>query len=172
MPRLLCVLLAVAAAMVAAATPEEVVDRWNDLAAQYDLLGARVLAPAGAGAAFDSFRLRNPGYLTDSYNRGRTAGVIRDLLAQKPDALARFQDCGLSRGGAYFCRTVSCPVHGTQNRERAGVTGGEGVDPAWIMRALLAAGGAILLFVCVTAGGRPICAWLDRRFPDPDQARK
>ena len=172
----LAILLLLALMQVSAAgqdgSMEKVFAKYEQLRQQYEDLHRRLLFPAGVSPDFNAFRLKNPNYFRDSYARSRTAAVITDLLKDKPDKLKVFEQCGLSRGGEYLCRNPHCPIHAASRGVRTARSVMATMDVVDAVKYLGAVVAGVILFVCVSTFGSPLCAWLDRKFRDGPEEKK
>lgn len=171
-----CAILIIAAlGVLALAGPalqaDRIEDIWNkqlEIRAQYEQLNRRLLFSAGGNRDFDTFRLKNPNYAVDSFTRSRTADFITDLLKAKPEMLKIWRTCGLSQPGEYMCRNPRCPIHAESQKQRTSAAVAASLDPFAVLGYIGAVFGGLVLFTVLISGGRPLAAWIDRRFPEKE----
>jgi hypothetical protein len=143
---------------------EELIKKQAQIIKEYEVLVRDLLIPAGVDRKFTEFVLRNPTFMENSYTRSRTAFFIKDLLKDKPEYLALFSECGLSKQGEYMCGDPQCPVHG---RYYAGAK--PQYDFKRTIYYLFSVLGGVVGFVLLTGLGTYVCGWLDKKFPEKEE---
>lgn len=150
-------------------TFEERLQKYSRLSVQYEMLEKQLLGPAGMRPEFRKFKARNPEYYRDSYTRSMTAEYVCALLSDKPKYLTAFRQCGLSKGGEFLCRSRECAVHGAANQAGTKIPARVELTRNNVFLLFVSCTGGILLFVFVTAFGRYVLGWFDRKFPGKQQ---